>query len=77
MKTMTCRQMDGPCDTPIQASSAEEMMKKGGDHINEMAAKGDEGHIKAKAMMDKGPDSPENKAWMEKFAADFAALPED
>ena len=74
---MTCKQMGGPCDTAMHAATAEEMMNEGGKHIKEMAAKGDEGHQKALAMMDKGPDSPENKAWIEKFHADFAELPED
>ena len=74
---MTCKQMGGPCDTAIQASSEEEMMTKGGEHVAEMAAKGDEGHVKAKAMMDKGPEDADNKVWMEKFHADFEALPMD
>jgi hypothetical protein len=77
MKTMTCKQMGGPCDTPIRASSAEEMMERGKEHVGEMAAKGDDGHIRAKVMMDKGPNDPENRVWMQKFMADFAALPED
>jgi hypothetical protein len=77
MKTMTCRQMGGPCDTAIHAASAEEMMAEGGKHLKEMSDQGDEGHKMALAMMNKGPDSPENIAWMDKLRADFAALPED
>ena len=77
MKTMTCKQLGGPCDTPITAGSKDEMMTKGGDHLKEMAGKGDKAHQDALAMMMKGADSPENVAWMEKFDADYAAQPED
>ncbi len=41
MKTMTCRDMEGPCDAKMTADTPEEMMQKGGDHI--MATK-DEAH---------------------------------
>ncbi len=61
----------------IHAASPQEMMAEGGKHLKEMADKGDEEHKKALAMMDKGPDTPENKAWMDKLTADFAALPVD
>ncbi len=74
MKTMTCRQMGGPCDFAMHADTPEEMMKLGGDHVNEMAAAGDVPHQEAKKMMDaSGPDTEAGKAWMDKFNADFAA----
>lgn len=73
---MTCRQMGGPCDFAMQADTAEEMMKIGGDHVNEMAAKGDAPHQETKKMMDAStPDTDAGKAWMTKFNADFAAAP--
>lgn len=80
MKTMTCRQMGGPCDHPNHGSTVDEMMADGAKHIQEEAAKGDEAHKKVLDMMmdmQKNPDSGENKQWRAKFAADFAALPED
>ena len=40
MKTVTCKQMGGPCDTKIQGNTPDEIMHKGDDHVNEMAAKG-------------------------------------
>lgn len=43
-----------------------------------MASKGDEEHKKVLVMMaemQKNPDSEENKAWNDKFMADFAVLP--
>lgn len=71
MKTMTCAQLGGPCDTKIQGGSEEEMMTNGMKHVEEahpeMAA-----DIKATPM-----DDPKMVAWSEKFHADFAAMPED
>lgn len=75
MKTMTCRRMGGPCDTLVQGNTAEEMMKNGAMHINEMAGKGDEAHKKVQVMMEEMQKNPESgKEWNEKFMKDFAAL---
>lgn len=77
MKTMTCQQMGGPCDFSMQANTADEMMQQGEQHLNDMAAKGDEGHVQAKAMMDEAAQDPAKGAeWFAKFTSDFAALPE-
>jgi predicted small metal-binding protein len=71
MKTMTCAQLGGPCETAISASSSDEMMKKGMEHLEaahpEMAA-----DIKATPQ-----DDPKMVEWGTKFAADYAAAPED
>lgn len=68
MKTISCKQMGGPCEAKIQGNSPEEIMQKGGVHVNEMAAKGDEGHIKAKQMMDAAGNNPnELKKWQDEF----------
>ena len=79
MKTMTCKQMGGPCDAPIHGNTAEEMMNNGAKHLQEAAAKGDEAHKKVMTMMEemqKNPESDSNKQWNEKFKKDFAALSE-
>lgn len=74
MKSMTCRQMGGPCDTAITGNTAEEMMANGAAHIHSMT---DDGHKKAVEMMDAAAKDPAmNKQWMDKFSTDFAALPE-
>ena len=43
MKTITCKQMGGPCDAPMMANTQDEMMKVGMEHVEamhpEMAAK--------------------------------------
>ena len=78
MKTMTCKQLHGPCDALIHGESSEEMIKNSQKHGMEMAAKGDEDHIKVMEEMRHHMDDPEAvKQWMEKFQNDFAAQPED
>ena len=80
MKTMTCKQLHGPCDVLIHGATADEMMENSKSHAMEMAAKGDEIHINAmKAMAEshKQMDEKAVKQWMEKFQNDFNAQPED
>ena len=80
MKTMTCKQLYGPCDTLIHGKTAEEMMKNSKKHAMEMVAKGDQVHINAiKAMgeMHQSMDETAVKRWMEKFQSDFDAIPQD
>lgn len=71
MKTMTCAQMGGPCETAITASTSDEMMKKGMEHLEsehpEMAA-----DIKATPQ-----DDPKMVEWGKKFMADWSAAPEE
>lgn len=77
MKTMTCRQMGGPCDESF-TGTAEELMELGGNHVNTEAEKGDAAHIEVKKLMDAAMTDPAAaKAWGDKFQADFAALPEN
>lgn len=59
MKIMTCAQMGGPCDHTITASTPEEMMKKGMEHLEI-----DHPEI-AKKMKDMSYD--ENKEWNHSF----------
>jgi len=80
MKTMTCKQLYGPCDALIHGATAEEMMENSKKHAMEMVAKGDKVHIDAieamkKQHMDMNPEAV--KQWMKKFQNDFAAVSED
>lgn len=78
MKTMTCREMGGPCDEAFHGETSEEIMNAGAAHLKEMAQKGDEGHMAAQKMMDDASTNPDAaKVWGDKFEADFAAKPED
>lgn len=77
---MTCRQLYGPCDAPIQGATAEEMMANSQKHAMEMVASGDTLHIEAmNAMRDQHMNMTEEakEQWMQKFHADFDATPED
>jgi len=68
MKKMTCKDMGGSCDAEMTAETADEMMKKGGDHVNEMAAAGDPAHIELKTQMDGAmTDKAAMDAWMTMF----------
>lgn len=80
MKTMTCKQLYGPCDSLIHGATAEEMMQNSQNHAMEMIAKGDKVHIDAMEAMKQQhmTMTPESqKQWMEKFQSDFATWPED
>ena len=51
MKTMTCTQMGGPCDTAFHGNTADDVIKAQDKHLKEMVAKGDEAHKNALKMM--------------------------
>lgn len=77
MKSITCKQMGGPCDEEIKGDSAEDIMRAGGDHVNTMAAQGDQGHIEAKEMMDGAVNDPAAlQKWQDDFMATYEAAPE-
>ena len=44
MKTMTCEQLGGPCDSPHQGTTADEVIKAQDRHLKEMVANGDTTH---------------------------------
>lgn len=72
---MTCRQMGGPCDTPIHGATAQEMSANGAKHLQEST---DEGHKEALKMMADMQTNPEaGQKWNEDFAKKFAELPEE
>jgi len=78
MKTMTCRQLGGPCDQEFHAETFDEMVKLSQQHGIEMAEKGDEEHIKVMGKMREGMNDPEAmKEWVEKVRKEFEALSED
>jgi predicted small metal-binding protein len=78
MKTMTCSQLGGPCDLPIQGESADDVIKRQDKHLKEAVAAGDETHSSALGEMKgrwKHPVS--GMKWYRNTKRDFAALPED
>ncbi|MCA1721360.1 MAG: DUF1059 domain-containing protein [Actinobacteria bacterium] len=44
MKTMTCRQMGGPCDAAFSGDSADDVIKAQDQHLKDAVAVGDATH---------------------------------
>jgi hypothetical protein len=78
MKTMTCKQLGGPCDLQLHAETADEVIKAQDKHLNEIVSAGDETHQSAlKQMKGRWKHPLSGMAWYRKAKRDFAALPED
>ena len=78
MKTMTCRQMDGPCDVSFHGNTADDVIKAQDKHLKEMVTNGDETHKSASKMMaDRWKNPLKGMGWYIKTQRAFAALPED
>jgi predicted small metal-binding protein len=78
MKTMTCKQMGGPCDFPFHGNTADEVIKAEDKHLKEVVAKGDETHKNAlKLMQDRWNNPLSGWRWYMNTRKTFAALPED
>ena len=78
MKTMTCRQLGGPCDVEHRGETADEVIKAQDGHLTELAGAGDAAHGPARAEM-KGRWLHPKKAmgWYRTVKQTFADLPED
>lgn len=78
MKTMTCRQMGGPCDAQHRGQTADEAIKAQDKHLKEMVAGGDEAHREANdAMRGRWKHPIAGIGWYRETKKAFAALPED
>ena len=78
MKTMTCKQMGGPCEAAFQGSTADEVIKAQDKHLKEAVAGGDEVHRDALEQMKKRWKNPiRGMGWYRQTKKGFAALPED
>jgi len=78
MKTMTCRQLGGPCDTAHQGTSADEVIKAQDRHLNEVVTGGDPTHEAAlKEMKGRWKNPVKGMGWYRQAKRDFAVLPED
>jgi predicted small metal-binding protein len=78
MKTMTCKQLGGPCDHRLQGHTADEVIQAQDRHLKEEVSRGDTAHLPARNEMKgrwKHPIS--GMGWYRAAKRDFAALPED
>jgi predicted small metal-binding protein len=77
MKTMTCRQLGGPCDLELSGTTADEVIKAQDRHLKEAVAGGDAMHEDAlKAMKGRWKKPISGMGWYRQVKRDFAALPE-
>jgi predicted small metal-binding protein len=78
MKTMTCKQLGGPCDFPLTGETADEVIKAQDKHLKDVVADGDHAHSDAlKDMMSRWRRPISGMSWYRKTKRDFAAHPED
>ena len=78
MKTMTCRDLAGACDTEFHAETFDEMAEMSKQHGMEMLERGDEAHIAAMEKMKELMSDPEAmKEWFEMVQKRFEGLSEN
>lgn len=78
MKTMTCKQMGGPCDYAMHGMNADEVIKAQDAHLKEMVAGGDESHQAAlNEMQGRWKNPISGMGWYMNTKKAFADLPED
>lgn len=78
MKTMTCRQLGGPCAHAHHGATADDVIKAQDRHLRDAVAQDDQTHADAlKAMKARWKRPISGMGWYRKVKRDFAALPED
>ncbi len=78
MKTMTCRQLGGPCDLAHRGDSADEVIKAQDRHLKEAERSGDASHQPARDEMKGRWRHPKRSmGWYGDVKKAFAALPAD
>ena len=77
MKTMTCKQLGGPCDLVLEGESADEVIKAQDRHLKEAVSAGDATHESAlKDMKGRWKRPISGMGWYKQVKRDYAALPE-
>jgi predicted small metal-binding protein len=78
VKTMTCRQLGGPCDLRLTGQDADEVINAQDQHLREAVAAGDATHEEAlTAMKGRWKHPIKGMGWYKDTKKAFAALPED
>jgi hypothetical protein len=76
MKTMTCKQLGGPCEFPHHGETADDVIKAQDGHLREMVAGGDTTHQDAlKQMKGRWKHPISGMGWYKQAKRDFADLP--
>jgi hypothetical protein len=77
MKTMTCRQLGGPCDVTHQGATADDVIQAQDRHLKDAVSAGDSTHEEAlKAMKGRWRHPKASMGWYKGVKSNFAALPE-
>jgi len=80
MKTMTCKQLGGPCNAKFHTNTFEEMVELSKNHGMEMFQKGDSEHMRVMSDMKEKmkTQTPEDmKLWFDNIRKAFDELPEN
>lgn len=76
MKTMTCRQLGGPCDRDLSGESADDVIKAQDRHLRESVRAGDATHESAHEEMKRRWRHPvRSMTWYRETKAAFAEMP--
>ncbi len=77
MRTMTCRQLGGPCDLPHRGETADEVIKAQDRHLKDAVKNGDASHQQARDDMKGRWRRPkQSMGWYRATKQAFAELPE-
>ena len=77
MKTMTCRQLGGPCDYAHNGETADDVIKAQDRHLKEAVQGGDTTHEQARQDMKNRWKHPvASMGWYRETKKAFAELPE-
>ncbi|QYJ03353.1 hypothetical protein KUV85_13580 [Nocardioides panacisoli] len=78
MKTMTCRQLGGPCDLAHRGETADDVIKAQDQHLKDAEKAGDASHQPAREDMKGRWRRPKKSLdWYLGTKRAFAELPED
>jgi predicted secreted protein len=78
MKTMTCKQLGGPCDVQHRGATADDVIKSQDRHLRQTVEGGDTAHEAALHDMKGRWKHPiAGMGWYRQAKRDFAALAED
>ena len=77
MKTMTCKQLGGPCDLEHRGETADDVINAQDRHLKEAEKSGDPDHQPARDEMKSRWRHPKRSmGWYRQMKQDFADLPE-
>lgn len=77
MKSMSCRQLGGPCDVEHRGETADEIIKAQDRHLKDAVKAGDTDHEEAhKAMKGRWRHPKRSMGWYKDVKARFADLPD-